>query len=90
MKINEKEIWAGCSAHQEEIITYIQENLEKISSSSYKLNAGDKYSSIEIMFSTHDGHTTLRRLFFDKIILYAEAASIIDEIKNQTTLDITE
>ncbi|MBK9553335.1 MAG: hypothetical protein IPO45_14330 [Saprospiraceae bacterium] len=54
------------------------------------MNAGDKYSSIEIMFSTHDGHTTLRRLFFDKIILYAEAASIIDEIKNQTTLDITE
>jgi len=90
VKINEKEIWEGCSVNLEEIITYIQENSEKISSSSYKLNAGDKYSSIEIMFSTHDGHTTLRRLFFDKIILYAEAASIIDEIKNQTTLDITE
>ena len=42
VKINEKEIWEGCSVNLEEIITYIQENSEKISSSSYKLNAGDK------------------------------------------------
>ena len=66
--INEKLVWSACSVSDDELLAFVDQNREKIQDvKSTFLTSGD-VSCIELLFALDDGHTTKRRLYFDKIL----------------------
>lgn len=80
VQINNPFVWESCSVDEEALNLFITEQKEKTTQITYGYRAESGVSCIEFTFELTDGHTTLRRLYFEESLTPETIVVIVDRI----------
>lgn len=86
--IDEKVFWSACSVSNEELLSFVDQNREKIQTVKSRYKTSDDVSCIELLFTLDDGHTTKRRIYLEETLSQSVLAEKLMKIGELISFEI--